>query len=128
MPYIDNEYFQLGFNGKNTLTQSLKSNKLSTPKCYGIDTYVKATKAPNLDLLNLDESYYFELYVPRAYKIAIIDAENNWTYFEREKGVFSLNYTPNVKGEIKISAKIENGGDSYHTIMIYKAGTNQQIS
>ena len=128
MPYIDNEYFQLGFNGKNTLTQSLKSNKLSTPKCYGIDTYVKVTKAPNLDLLNLDESYYFELYVPKAYKIAIIDAENNWTYFEREKGVFSLNYTPNVKGEIKISAKIENGGDSYHTIMIYKARANQQIS
>ena len=61
-------------------------------------------------------------------RLKIIDAENNWTYFEREKGVFSLNYTPNVKGEIKISAKIENGGDSYHTIMIYKAGTNQQIS
>ncbi|MBK8192658.1 MAG: hypothetical protein IPK76_05505 [Lewinellaceae bacterium] len=77
-------------------------------------------EAPKNENLLISEPQKFEFFIPRGFSVAIIDADDNWTYFDKEKGKFRLEYTPKTDGELQISVKFENGGDSYHTFLIYK--------
>ena len=77
-------------------------------------------KSPKYGVLELDKNYEFEFYVPRAYQLAIIDSDQNFDFFERDNGIFRIQYQPKFKGELKIGIQHEKGGKSFHTIMRYQ--------
>ena len=128
MPYIEASYFKLGFDGKNALRKATERNTIEFPMAYPPKTYVKVIKAPRYKKLFLAKSYAFEINVPRAYEVVLIDGNNTWTQFEGEKGVFTLQYEPKTPGEVHISIKFKEGGESFQTILIYKAVKNGVIS
>ena len=119
-PNIDEEYFEIGFNGKETYKNVSAEISFKFPQCFEIGTYVQMYEAPKNENLLISEPQKFEFFIPRGFSVAIIDADDNWTYFDKEKGKFRLEYTPKTDGELQISVKFENGGDSYHTFLIYK--------
>ena len=57
--------------------------------------------------------------IPEALSVAIIDAEENWTYFNKEDGIFKLNFTPKHQGKLKVVVKFHKG-ESYPVLLIYK--------
>ncbi|MCB9234527.1 MAG: hypothetical protein H6581_22925 [Bacteroidia bacterium] len=127
-PNIDNEYFKLGFDGKETYKNVYANRTLEFPDCYNIGTHVKAITAPKYRTLLIGKSYEFEFYIPRGLSVATIDAQNNWTYFDGNGGVFKLNYIPATEGELKVSAKYDKGGKSYWAIISYLVKGKNTIS
>jgi len=119
-PNIDEAYFEIGFNGKETYKNVSAEISSKFPECFKLETFVQMYAAPKKENLLLNEPQKFEFFIPRGFSVAIIDADDNWTYFEKEKGKFRLEYTPKTDGDLQISVKFENGGDSYNTILIYK--------
>ena len=90
------------------------------PQCFKLGTFVQMYAAPKKENILMNESQKFEFFIPRGFSVAIIDGDDNWTYFDKEKGKFRLEYIPKTEGELQIGVKFENGGDSYHTILIYE--------
>ena len=125
---IDDSYFELGFKAKETYQKVRENRRIKFPKCYGVATYAKVKEAPKYEALKIGQSYNFELYVPRGLQIAIIDEQENWTYFEGNKGVFKLHYTPLTAGELNVSIKFDKGGKSFWTLLRYKVGFTKSIS
>ncbi|MGE0088531.1 MAG: transglutaminase domain-containing protein [Bacteroidales bacterium] len=119
LPNINKEYFKLGFNGKETYNAILSNITLEFPKCYNSGIQVKAINAPKNNDLMLNANYQFEFYIPMGIDVAIIDSQNNWTYFNKNDGVFKVKYTPKFVGEIKISIRYENEKIRYYPIMTY---------
>ena len=123
MPEIDHDYFNMGFDGQETYQDILTNKNLAFPKSFDLDTYVEMWFAPKYETLFIGESYPFKFYIPQGLSAAIIDNDNNWTYFEAQKGQFKANYTPNTEGPLHISIKYERGNErhkgSYSTILIY---------
>ena len=125
---IDDSYFKLGFKAKETYQKVRENRRIKFPKCYGVATYAKVKEAPKYEVLKIGQSYNFELYVPRGLQVAIIDEQENWTYFEGNKGVFKLRYTPLTAGELNVSIKFDKGGKSFWTLLRYKVGLTKPIS
>jgi Transglutaminase-like superfamily len=119
-PNIDKEYFAIGFSGKGTYKNVSAEISSKFPQCFKLGTFVQMYAAPKKENLLINEPQKFEFFIPRGFSVAIIDGDNNWAYFDKEKGKFRLEYTPKTEGELQISVKFENGGDSYHTMLIYK--------
>ncbi|MCC6727272.1 MAG: hypothetical protein IT258_22395 [Saprospiraceae bacterium] len=127
MPYIEPALFNLGFDGKAVYKAVNSSKKISFPDAYNIGTYVSVEVIPLEKMLVLNKPYLFEIEVPRAYEVALIDANDNWTSFERENGMFKLNYKPTVAGLIQISVRHEKSGESFETVLVYQAGEERNI-
>lgn len=119
IPDINETYFQLGFNGKETYNKVYSTRKFVFPGCYKVQTPIKMHLAPDQKALNINMPYSFEFYMPRGLSMALIDAENNWTYFDKRKGVFKLDYIPTTQGDLQVCVQYDKGGESYHTILEY---------
>ncbi len=126
MAKIDAAYFEFGFNGKETFLEAKNNPNFKAPTVYNADTYVSLETGPKFKTLSINEAYNFEFYIPRAYKVAVIDSRNKWTYFEREKGKFKINYTPKQTGKLSISVLHEKSGKSYETIVGYDVKSDRQ--
>ena len=74
----------------------------------------------------MNQSYYFEFYIPRGFKVAVIEPNNDWTYFERNKGKFTMNFIPKELGELSISVQNEKSGKSFETVLIYNVIENKE--
>lgn len=125
MPNIDEEYFELGFSGKETFSIVNSNPNTEFPKSYSPKTYVNLISAPKFKNLNMNQSYYFEFYIPRGYKVAVIDSNNDWIYFERDNGKFTINFLPKELGELKVSVQSEKSGKSFDTILVYNISENK---
>lgn len=119
-PNIDEEYFEIGFSGKETYKSVSAAITSKFPQCFKLGTFVQMYSAPKKENLLINEPQKFDFFIPRGFNVATIDGDGNWTYFDKEKGKFTLEYTPKTAGELQISVNYENGGDSYHTILLYK--------
>jgi hypothetical protein len=119
-PNIDAAYFEIGFSGKETYKNVSAEISSTFPQCFKLGTFIQMYAAPRKENLLINEPQKFEFFIPRGFSVAIIDDDGIWTYFDKEKGKFRLEYTPKTEGKLQISVKFENGGDSYHTILIYK--------
>lgn len=126
MPNIDEEYFELGFNGKETFLEILSNPNFKAPESYKLRTPLTIEDAPKSKSITINEEYDFQFYIPRAYEVAIIDSGNNWTYFERNKGKFSLKFTPQKVGKLQISVRHEKSGKSFDTVLVYEANGNRE--
>lgn len=118
-PKIDKGYFKLGFDAKETYQNILIKRKIVFPKCYTLGTYVKMIDAPADGLLSVNEMYKFEFYIPRGLSVAIIDADDNWSYFYYHSGFFSLEYSTSIIGELSIYVKYDDSGNSFQALMKY---------
>ncbi|MEO0405458.1 MAG: hypothetical protein AAF193_11355 [Bacteroidota bacterium] len=121
---VDKAYFELGFDGKETYQRIRSDKDFEPPKCYSLDTHVEAVNAPKSKQLQIGREYQFQFYIPRGRTVAIIDSEGNWTYFESEKGIFSLDYTPSEQGELNICVKLKRLGRKYSTFIVYEVPNN----
>jgi len=120
LPEVNKQYFETGFDAYATYLKVRKNNSLQFPKTYNPHTHCKIKKAPPYRVLKTGKAYPFQLYAPRAYAVAVIDANKDFHHFKREKGNFSLSYTPKTAGELKISIKSEDSEESYWTLLIYQ--------
>lgn len=118
-PNIDQAYFEMGFNGKETYKKVSADINSKFPQCFKLGTFCQIYAAPKKEYLQINELNKFDFFIPRGHSAAIIDAENNWTYFDKKKGRFKIEYMPKTEGKLQVSVKFENGGDTYHTILIY---------
>ena len=119
LPEIDNDYFKLGFDGRETYKNVLSDKTTKFPKVLSFDTYIKKRFAPKYETLFISEAYAFDFYIPRGLKAAIVDANENWTCFDATKGQFTATYTPNTEGDLRICVKDETDNDSYTIVMKY---------
>ena len=127
MPNVDDVYFEIGFDGKETYLEALTNPNFQAPFTYSVETPIVIKRAPKHGILRLKESYEFAFYIPRAYDVAMIDSNNKWTSFNRNNGNFRLEYTPKTRGELSIGIKHEKSGKSYSTILKYEV-KNQRAS
>lgn len=119
MPHVNSDYFKFGFGGKALYTQVYNQPKIEFPTSYSVNTLVKVVTAPPFKVLKMNESYDFEFMVPAGQSVAVIDAKDNWTHFKKEKDLFKLNYTPQEKGDLKISIQLDKSKKTYHGILMY---------
>lgn len=126
MPNIDEEYFELGFNGKETFLEVLSNTNFKAPESYRLKTPLTIEYAPKSKSITQNQEYDFQFYIPRAYEVAIIDSGNNWTYFERNKGKFNLKYSPTKSGKLQIGVKHEKSGESFETVLVYEVNRNRE--
>ena len=97
-------------NAKETLSLILKDKKYVPPIFYSLNTFIKVIKAPKNGELLLNTKYFFELYVPRAKSIMLIDDDGNYLEFNKSvnEPLFTLNYTQSNKGIFSISIDFYN--------------------
>ena len=97
-------------NAKETLSLILKDKKYVPPIFYPLNTFIKVIKAPKNGELLLNTKYFFELYVPRAKSIMLIDDDGNYLEFKKSvnEPLFTLNYTQSNKGIFSISIDFYN--------------------
>lgn len=120
MPAIRVSHFHLGFDAKTPLAEVLKNPTKKIAEFYELDTYVEIKNVPEELKLTRNKSYDFEVYVPRGFKAAMIDAKSNWHYFTSSNGIFKTTYTPTELGELKLSIKYEGSGKSFYTLVEYE--------
>ena len=125
MPRSGKNYFQLGYNGKETFLEVLSNPNFLPPKSYKLKTFIIAENAPKSKSLTINNEYDFKFYIPRAYEVAIIDSAKDWTYFKRDKGTFNLKFKPNKLGIIKIAVRHETSGKNFNTVLAYEVNRNR---
>jgi hypothetical protein len=92
-------------DAKETLDACLTKQENSFPEIFDADTYVKIINAPKSGILQLGESYYFEMYIPRANHVyAFRDDYMQKEFREGQDGaVFKGYIVPKNKGELTIA-------------------------
>ncbi|MFK8102322.1 MAG: transglutaminase domain-containing protein [Saprospiraceae bacterium] len=119
MPLIEKGYFELGFNGKETFLSVQDNPNLTFPKIYSFETPIKLIAAPKFKELKMEESYYFECYIPKGLNVAAISVNNEWTHFKKTDGKFTLDFAPTETGVLKIAVQHEDSGEQFSTILKY---------
>ncbi|PTX61461.1 transglutaminase superfamily protein [Kordia periserrulae] len=119
-PNVGKGYFLLGFDSYKTYKKIHQTKHVKFPKCSTLDIPAKMISAPKYKTLKAQKSIDFKFEIPEADQMTIIDSKNNWTYFKRENGVFTLSYTPKNLGELHISVKQTKHEKSYTLLMTYQ--------
>jgi len=125
-PFVDKSYFEYGFDGKQMYETSLFDPQIELPKCFHVATYARVINAPEFGVLEKGQSYTFEWFVPEGKKMALIDNENEWTFFEKENRIFSLHYIPVTIGNLKVSVQHEESNNSFGTLLIYQVRSEKE--
>ena len=118
----------MGFDGQETYQTLLADKNATFPKSFPFDTYLEMWFAPKYQTLFIGESYPFKFYIPRGLSAAIIDSDNNWTYFDAKKGQFTADYTPNTEGPLRICIDYGGEGNAYSTLLIYNVKKNRNAT
>lgn len=126
LPKLGKSYFELGFDGKETFLMVNANPNLVFPKYYNSKTPVQLISAPIFKHLKRNDSYYFEFYIPRGLRVAVITERNDWIYFERKDGKFTLDFSPKEIGKLKISVQHEKSGESFQSILVYDVIDNKK--
>lgn len=119
MPNIKPHYFKMGYEAKEIYQKSFPYPKYSFPTIYDINSPVKIISAAIKNNLTINNTYNFELSIPRGINVAIIDTKNKWTYFAKNKSIFKLKYKPQTTGEIKLSIQFESKNQPFTTLLKY---------
>lgn len=92
-------------DAKETLDACLTKQENSFPQIFDVNTYVKIINAPKSGILQLGESYYFEMYIPRANRVhASCGGYIQKEFREGQDGaVFKGYIVPKKKGEFTIA-------------------------
>jgi hypothetical protein len=120
MPDINHEYFKMGFDAADTYRSISQNNNLKFPETYAYSGAVKFVTAPKYAQLKVGETYQFECKTPGAVKMAVLDARDQWTFFEPENGVFKLNYKPRVTGELIVLVQFSAKDPDFSTVLSYQ--------
>lgn len=120
LPQLNINYLQMGLDAKDLYQKLYTYPRFQFPKSYPVDSPVKILKAPITGFLSPSKTYEFEFFIPRGIQMALEDPNGKWTLFKRDKGYFSLGYTPKTRGMIRIMVQLENQHNKYSTILKYK--------
>ncbi len=127
LPSPDDAYFELGFISRKTYKKAISDRAATFPTCYKVGTFIKMRAAPSQGVLQKNQEYTFEFYIPRGLSVALVDARNNWTYLQGQKGVFSLTYTPAQIGELSVCLQYDSGGVSFQTFLEYTVQEGEAV-
>ena len=119
LPKVDKGYFELGFNAKSLLEDCLSGEAQAVPDAYSLDGEVRMVEAPDHRDLKIGETYQFEFDAPGAKGMALIHSNNKWEYFNQDGSRFSLEFTPQRHGKIKVSRQM-SGQRNYWTLLEYR--------
>lgn len=119
-PNVGKGYFLLGFDSYKTYKKIHRTKHIRFPECSILDIPAKMISAPKYKTLKTQKSIDFKFEILEADQMAIIDSKNNWTYFKKENGTFTLSYIPKNLGELKISVKQTKQERAYTTLMTYQ--------
>jgi hypothetical protein len=106
LPEVSMSAFSIGLlDAKETLDACLTKQENSFPEIFDADTYVKIINAPKSGILQLGESYYFELYIPRANRVyASCGGYIQKEFSEgQDDAIFKGSIVPKNKGELTIA-------------------------
>ena len=120
LPYADEHYFKLGFDGRSTFLRFHEDRAIALPVSYAIDIPVHVRTAPADRVLQKGQAYTFELYAPDASKVVIIEGNDEWSYFYEENGLFSLKHTPKHAKDLKVSVQYKEGGKVFWSVLKYE--------
>jgi transglutaminase/protease-like cytokinesis protein 3 len=105
IPNIDISAFRTGLlDAKETLNLILSDKKYTSPVVYSLNTFIKVVQAPKNGILSKNTRYNFELYVPRAKSIMLIDEAGNTVHFKKSDNepIYTLNYSQKSSGVFSI--------------------------
>lgn len=120
LPSVDEVYFTLGFDNKVTYQEALRDPQLALPLAYAPGTFLQVLRSPAAQYLQAGKSCSFEYYIPRGYRVVVVDADNHWTYFEHNKGRFTLQYRPGAIGNLQVCVQHETSNGAYMPFLIYQ--------
>lgn len=106
LPEVSMSAFPTGLlDAKETLDACLTKQENSFPEIFDVDTYVKIINAPKSGILQLGESYYFEMYIPRANNVYAFRGDYMQKEFRegQDGAVFKGYIVPKKKGEFTIA-------------------------
>lgn len=106
LPKVSMSAFSTGLlDAKETLDACLTKQENSFPEIFPVDTYVKIINAPKSGILKLGESYYFEMYIPRANNVYAFRGDYMQKEFRegQDGAIFKGNIIPKTKGEFTIA-------------------------
>ncbi|MCK5824395.1 MAG: hypothetical protein KAG96_03215 [Ichthyobacteriaceae bacterium] len=116
---VDYGFFKLGFDSEKTFKKALNNSELQFVESYDFAFEAKVVKAPFEKILRNNKKYKFQLYIPKAKQVAIIDSKGNFTELKKnKKSVFYLNYIPKNIDAFEIGVNLK--GNRYSTILKYK--------
>jgi len=127
LPYVREQYFGLGFDGSTAFKDALANKRLQFPKCYSHDSHIEIRKAPPYSLMSFDNTHRFEVYAPRAYKMALIDSKGKWSYLEREDGVFRIDFKPENEGQLNLHVSFDKDGRSFSGLLQYEVRKRREV-
>ncbi len=119
LPYVDENYFKMGFDGLDAYQCLLEKKHLIFPKCYSTEILVKVISAPKFGVLDFNKSYYFEFYVPNAAEVFMVDDKNNWTKLLKKNAKFKLDNKPIEKGSLTFIAQLDKDGKEHRIFLSY---------
>lgn len=106
LPEVSMSAFSTGLlDAKETLDACITKQENSFPEIFPVDTYVKIINAPKSGILKLGESYYFEMYIPRANNVYAFRGDYMQKEFRegQDGSVFKGYIVPKNKGEFTIA-------------------------
>ncbi len=126
MPRVDHSFFSLVDSGRDMYAMALNENGFSFPEAYPPRNYVKAISIPLNGQLTVGQTYDFEIHVPNGEKVAVIDAAEQWTFFNNNGGRFTLSYDANTRGMLRIGIK-RTSGPEYDILLEYDVSRENEI-
>lgn len=106
LPKVSMSAFSTGLlDAKETLDACLTKQENSFPEIFPVNTYVKIINAPKSGILKLGESYYFEMYIPRANNVYAFRGDYMQKEFRegQDGAIFKGYIVPKKKGEFTIA-------------------------
>jgi len=118
LPYVQSSFFSMGFSGESILDEILSGQLISLPTIYSDSEHAQAISLPISGTLMCTQPMHIVLKSATANAMAVIN-NGKWTHFEKEDDTFSLTLLPQ-QGELKVSARFNNQGNSYSTLLAYR--------
>jgi hypothetical protein len=117
LPYLDETFFKLGFNGEEAFKSALSGSVKEFVKTYPVGFPVKVIGLPFYKTLTRGEKYIFTLQSDYIEEAAIINS-GQWIYLQKENNEFKAEFIP-LSDRVKICIKINWFDKNFWTAVEY---------
>jgi hypothetical protein len=126
LPYLRNDFFELGFNPDTTYTEAVTGSVKEFVDAYSMNFPIDASHLPNTLKLSGEKEIIFKIESNYAEELVLID-DNTYHSFYKDGTAFTLSHKPTGKG-IMICVKINWFDKNYTPIAVYKVIHKNKIA
>lgn len=118
-PYVQNNYFEMGFDGASCLRNVLNGSLIEFPTAYAMeDVNARVVSMPYQKKLESEKALMIRISSIKATDIAVIN-NGHWAHLKRKGKEFSGVFKPH-SGKLSLEVKTDPNSHTYSTMLEYE--------